>query len=200
VNAGSDPHVGAGTSGVRLEGLSGRCKMNATRERMSMAVLLFVICAAALFAQESRAPAPVPAALPAVGADGLLRVRGLVVVDENGIERVRIEAPIIAPMLFGKRYARHGDMAGILLFDGDGNERSGYCTTNDGNGVLFTLDTLGGDAAHFEAYAAGGVKLWMQEPPGNRITLGVDATGAAIEMQKAGRPVAQLPAPAEDGK
>src|SRR5262249_25046642 len=47
----------------------------------------------------------------------VLRVRGLVVVDENGTERVRIEAPLPDPIMLGKRIPRGGAVSGILLFD-----------------------------------------------------------------------------------
>jgi hypothetical protein len=59
----------------------------------------------------------------------ILRVRGLSVVDERGMERVYIGAPVVDPLRFGKRF-RRGPVSGILLFDCAGNERSGYVTTD----------------------------------------------------------------------
>jgi hypothetical protein len=37
------------------------------------------------------------------GTDGILKVRGLIVVDERGVERVRLGAPLPDPIVEGKR-------------------------------------------------------------------------------------------------
>lgn len=73
---------------------------------------------------------------------GILKVRGLVVIDGSGVERVRIQAPLPDPLVLGKRFPRGGAVSGILLFDAEGNERSGYVTSDGYPNVFFTLDSL----------------------------------------------------------
>ena len=58
-----------------------------------------------------------------------LRLRQLSIVDTNGVERVRIGAPLPEPPMLGKRFHRDGPISGILLFDAEGNERTGYATS-----------------------------------------------------------------------
>jgi len=41
-------------------------------------------------------------------AGDILTVRGLIVVDEKGVERVRIGSPLPGPMINGKREPRQG--------------------------------------------------------------------------------------------
>jgi hypothetical protein len=55
----------------------------------------------------------------------ILRVRGISVDDERGTERVYIGAPAVNPISFGKRFRRDAAFSGILLFDREGNQRSG---------------------------------------------------------------------------
>lgn len=75
---------------------------------------------------------------------GALRVRELIVVDQNGIERVIIRAPLPGQWENGKvntrRAARPFPQAGILLFDKEGIERGGYVTEDTHDNVLLTLD------------------------------------------------------------
>src|SRR5437868_3696323 len=66
------------------------------------------------------------------GPGQILRVRGLIVVDEHGIERVWIGAPLPDPSFLGKRGQRQAPISGILLMDADGTERSGYVTDEFG--------------------------------------------------------------------
>ena len=52
---------------------------------------------------------------------GELRVRGLTVVDEHGVERVKIAAPLPDPITLGKRGWRDDPISGILVYDSRGN-------------------------------------------------------------------------------
>ena len=88
----------------------------------------------------------------------ILTVRGLVVVDERGIERVRIGAPLPDPIVQGKRVPRQGQVSGILIFDSDGDERSGYVTNSRGDAFL-TLDAKSGQQTIFLANRDGGANL-----------------------------------------
>jgi hypothetical protein len=74
----------------------------------------------------------------------VLRVRELVVVDENVIERAIIGAPLPGQWENGKvntrRAARPSKQAGILIYDKDGIERGGYVTEDTHDNALLTLD------------------------------------------------------------
>jgi len=62
----------------------------------------------------------------------ILTVRGLVVVDESGIERIRIGAPLPDPIVQGKRVPRQGQVSGILILDSDGTNGTGMSRTPEG--------------------------------------------------------------------
>ena len=91
-------------------------------------------------------------------ADDILTVRGLVVVDERGVERVRISAPLPDPIVQGKRFPRQGVVSGMLIFDADGDERGGYVTNTRGDAFL-TLDAKQGQQTIFLANRDGGANL-----------------------------------------
>jgi hypothetical protein len=88
----------------------------------------------------------------------ILTVRGLVVVDERGVERVRIGAPLPDPVVQGKRVPRQGEVSGILIFDADGDERGGYVTNSRGDAFL-TLDAKEAQQTIFLANRDGGANL-----------------------------------------
>lgn len=90
--------------------------------------------------------------------DEILTVRGLVVVDEKGVERVRLGAPLPDPIVEGKRAPRQGVVSGILIFDADGDERGGY-VTNTGGDAFLTLDAKKGQQTIFLANRDGGANL-----------------------------------------
>src|SRR5580704_13164867 len=64
-------------------------------------------------------PAPV-AAQSATDKDGVLHVRGLVVEDPGGHERVRLGSPLPDPMIHGVRQKRDGAISGLLISDANG--------------------------------------------------------------------------------
>lgn len=119
-----------------------------------------------------------------IRADEILKVRGLVVVDGNGTERVWIGAPVPDPPVVGKRINRDGTASGILLFDAEGNERSGYVTFDETNSVVFTLDEVGRMVANFSAGPAGGVKLLLTDEYDNNLTMGTYQGGPYLRMFK----------------
>ena len=91
-----------------------------------------------------------------------LRLRELVIVDANGVERVRIGASLPDAVISGRRVHRGDAAAGIILYDSTGQERSGYVTFDRSGTVLLTLDTHEGQVALFAADADGGAaaRLW----------------------------------------
>lgn len=76
-----------------------------------------------------------------------LRVHRLIVVDEHGVERVIIGAPVPDPIIDGETYARRSPASGILLFDRDGQERGGFNTFEDGSVALAIDHQKGGHEA-----------------------------------------------------
>src|SRR5579864_1806727 len=65
------------------------------------------------------------AAQTAPEKDGILHVRGLVVEDQNGHERLRLGAPLPDPIVHGVRKKRQGAVSGLLISDANGDERGG---------------------------------------------------------------------------
>ncbi len=115
--------------------------------------------------------------------DGILRVRGLSVIDANGVERVRIGAPLPEPLDVGKRFPRGGEIGGILLFDAEGNERSGYVTSDDYPNVFFTLDSIGRQQVLFMADPGGTpfLRLWYGDAA---VQTSVDEDGPALKLTR----------------
>src|SRR5262249_28444846 len=92
-----------------------------------------------------------------------LKVRRLEVVDEKGVARVVISAPLPEPLINGKRGKRDTPMSGILIYDPKGNERGGYGTSDAADlSALLTLDSENSQV--FTAYANGassGATVWV---------------------------------------
>ena len=91
-----------------------------------------------------------------------LRVRSLTVIDEHGVERVVIGAPVPDPVLGGSRRPRVAEMSGIILNGPDGNERGGYGTSDIGGEAFLTLDgARGGEVFRVVANAEAGASLFV---------------------------------------
>ena len=127
-------------------------------------------------------------------ADGVLRARGLVVVDGNGIERVRIQAPLPDPLVLGKRFPRGGAISGILLSDEEGNERSGYVTSDGYPNVFFTLDSLARQHVLFIAEPQGDPTLRLWDGV-NSFSLSVGADAASLKVVSGKETLFEVPAP-----
>ena len=134
---------------------------------------------------------------PSLDKDGILRVRGISVVDARGTERIFIGAPVREPLILGKRIPRGGSMNGIILFDEDGTERSGYCTSDGYPNVLFTLDGIGAQHALFMAEPQGDVALWIWNGE-NSLKAGVGETDAELKIQRGKTTVLEIPAAGSD--
>lgn len=117
--------------------------------------------------------------------ENILRVRGIVVVDENGTERVWIGAPVPEPLILGKRFPRGGKMSGIILFDEEGNERSGYGTSDGYPNVLFTLDSIGQQHVLFMAEPQGDTALWIWNG-GNSFKLSIGEETSSLTLSQKG--------------
>lgn len=134
---------------------------------------------------------------PTVKSDstgGILTVRGIVVVDGNGVERVRIEAPLPDPLVLGQRFPRGGAISGILLFDDEGNERSGYVTSDGYPNVFFTLDSLARQHVLFMTEPQGEptLRLW---DGASACMLSASADGPALKLTRGDQVLLESPAP-----
>src|SRR5579872_2791418 len=104
---------------------------------------------------------PVAAATPR-NLGEILRVKGLIIVDDNGVERVWIGAPLPGQLVNGKREQRPSRQAGIVLYDNKGVERSGYVTDDKSGNVFLSLDDRLQQEAVFVADSEHGtaLRLW----------------------------------------
>lgn len=123
--------------------------------------------------------------------------REIVVVDDNGRERVVIAAPLPEPRLAGALSKRGDSLSGILLFDGEGNERGGYVTGDDpSTGISLTLDEIGRMAVSLWAGERGSSGLRFGNQDGNSVDLQVNPAGTFLTLREKGQITAVLPASA----
>lgn len=142
----------------------------------------------------SRSTAPADRAVKEV-----LRAREIDVVDQQGVTRVKIAAPLPQPIISGQVRTRgggqEGSLSGMLLFDANGVERSGYATVDRGySNVLFTLDAPDQQHALFVAEPNGATTLRLFNPGmTDRLDLAVTSAGPSISMLRSGREVFRQP-------
>ena len=82
-------------------------------------------------------------------SEKIIKVRGLVVTDSMGVERVIIGANLPDPQGHGNRLDRGSEVSGIMLYDSEGQERGGYVTDNDYGNIFLTLDSKTSQRALF---------------------------------------------------
>ena len=125
----------------------------------------------------------------------LIITKGLVVVDDNGIERVIISGKLPDPPMRGYRMPRDRNdregLAGILLLDSEGQERSGYVTDQYYGNVFLTLDSKDKQTVLFGSEPQGGayLMLWEQsaENKKNQIMLGAYESGIYLDVEENGQ-------------
>jgi len=161
-----------------------RCERR-NRWLVTVSVLQFVILAVAGCVTTSHGTAP-PAPLQS------LRVRELVVVDDHGVERVRIGSNLPDPVIRGKRVSRGDPATGVMLYDRTGQERGGYITFERGNQIALTLDNTDVQSALFVAPPEGGsaLRLWRGK---DELTFRADEDGPLITAVENGRVTYQEP-------
>jgi len=121
--------------------------------------------------------------------DSILKVRGLVVVDTSGIERVILGAPLpTAQSNMGNRlYPREKGTGvfGVMLYDAEGQERGGYVTDDDYGNAFLTLDSKTSQTFLAIAEPNGGtaLQLWDRKSR-NKISLETTDSIAEIRLKK----------------
>ncbi len=129
-----------------------------------------------------------------------LRVREINVVDGNGITRVKIAAPLPHATINGQQLKSRGGrpedtISGILLFDAEGVERSGYATVDHGySNVLLTLDDKEKQHALFIAEPTGATTLRLfNGETKDRVDVAITKDGPSISMTRGGEEIYRLP-------
>jgi hypothetical protein len=127
-------------------------------------------------------------------------VKRLAVVDDRGIERVVIAAPLPDPVVHGKRFKREGIVSGILIYDSKGDERGGYVTNDaESSGAFLTLDSEDGQVFMAYANASGkdGATVNLQSDKGHSISL-TTYEQPRIQMRQGGKIIQKIPETAPD--
>ncbi len=121
-----------------------------------------------------------------------LRVRELSVVDEHGVERVLIAAPLPDPMIMGQRRKRGGVVSGIIIADQTGTERGGYVTADGYANAFLTLDSPGSQTVLLLAEPDGSTmfRLWNQDKAS--VSMGV-ADNPFLNVKQNGKPIFATP-------
>lgn len=171
---------------LQLQSLERRTRKLECWLRLSICGWLLTVGLMAVSAWTWQPQAQQPSALPS------LRVSELVVVDPKGVERVRIGGDLPDAIIGGKRVPRGEKAAGVLLYDGSGQERSGYVTFEPSGNVGLTLDTRRSQATLFVAGPDSGsaLQLWHGR---DLIELRSDEDGSRITAVKSGQVVSQQP-------
>lgn len=121
-----------------------------------------------------------------------LRVSSLVVVDPNGVERVRIGGDLPDAVINGKRVPRGEKAAGVLIYDATGQERGGYVTFDPSGNAALTLDTRRQQVVLLAADPESGAALQLRHGD-DAVDLRSDIDGSRFTAVQAGQVVAQQP-------
>jgi len=126
--------------------------------------------------------------------DGIMHVRGLIVEDAKGVERLRLGAPLPDPMgADGIRHTRRGVISGMIISDAKGTERGGYVTADQSDEAFFTLDSRKEQEVLFLANPNGGTNLALFDRFGNAAQLTVFPSGPKFVLTKEKQIIAQIP-------
>jgi hypothetical protein len=129
-----------------------------------------------------------------------LTVKRLAVVDDKGVERVVIAAPLPDPIVRGKRFKREGVISGILIYDPKGDDRGGYVTNDgEGGGAFLTLDSEDGQVFTAYANASGkdGATVSLQSDNRDSIIL-TTYEQPRFQMRQGGKVIQKIPETAPD--
>lgn len=122
-------------------------------------------------------------------SDKILKVRGIVVVDSLGIERVIVGAHLPDPNFStGNRIqyrGKRGSMSGVMLYDSEGQERGGYVTDDNYGNAMLTLDSKTSQQFLLLAEPQGSAALQLWSRNGNnKISLLANDDEAEVEFKK----------------
>lgn len=127
-----------------------------------------------------------------------LRVRQLVLEDEQGMPRLELTTDTPDPPLYGRRFLRQGGgQAGIIFYDGDGMEQGGLVTGHRG-GISMGVDSKAGQQGSLWVNAPGseaGIEFYLPAEDGqHRAALTVSEEGGPrLLLMRDGDTVARIP-------
>lgn len=123
----------------------------------------------------------------------ILKVRGLVVVDSLGIERVIIGSHLPEPNFSqGNRVVSRGKInavSGVMLYDHEGQERGGYVTDDNFGNAFLTLDSKVSQQFLLLCGPDGGAHINMWDRNNNSIKLGATEYDSYIDINKNGKQI-----------
>jgi hypothetical protein len=123
-----------------------------------------------------------------------LTLRRLSIVDERGVARVILAAPVPDPMVLGKQHRRDGPVSGLIIVDATGTERGGYVTSDGGYAnALLTLDGQGLQTVLLLAEPDGSTlfRIWNKDK--GSVTMGA-ADNPYLNVRQNGNLVFSAPA------
>jgi hypothetical protein len=116
-----------------------------------------------------------------------LTLRRLNIVDDHGVSRVILAAPVPEPMVLGKQHHRDGPVSGLIIADATGTERGGYVTADGYANAMLTLDAQGKQTVLLLAEPSGSTLFRLWERNGENVTgsltMGVSETPFLNEKQ-----------------
>lgn len=169
----------------RLEESNNRLRRVIAVQTLAVAAILI-----AVFVVESTIAARAEGETGASAPESLT-LSELIVVDHQGVERVRVGGDLPDAVIGGRRVPRGTEVAGLMLYDTTGQERGGYVTSTEGN-VFLTLDTRQGQVALLAAGPDGGstVRLWHEA---DAVELRSDSAGSRLTAVEDGKVIFQQP-------
>lgn len=118
----------------------------------------------------------------------ILKVKGIVVVDSQGIERVILGSHLPEPnSANGNRFkgrGKSGSVSGVMLYDSEGQERGGYVTDDYYGNAFLSLDSKSHMPILLIAEPQGSGSLILQSSNGkNKVNLSVSEDSAEIQLK-----------------
>jgi hypothetical protein len=163
------------------------------RAHQTHRVISAIACAAAIGSALMLLNRPSAVSASTTGKDRILHVRGLVIEDASGQERVRLGAPLPDPLFHGVRRHRSGEISGLLITDATGTERGGYVTADKSNEAFLSLDSQTEQQTLFLANPGGGVNFDIFDKNGNEAAITVFPDGPKFKMKKNHINILELP-------
>ncbi|MGH2666499.1 hypothetical protein [Flavobacterium sp.] len=126
--------------------------------------------------------------------DKIIKVRGIVVVDSLGIERVIMGSHLPEPNFgrngYGTRANSRGKagVSGVMLYDAEGQERGGYVTDDTFGNAFLTLDSKTSMQLLLLSEPQGAASVILNSNDRkNVVTLSTDDEDAALKLKKNGK-------------
>ncbi|MEO7028674.1 MAG: hypothetical protein ABI147_04660 [Acidobacteriaceae bacterium] len=157
------------TSNTTEEQVVNRLALAEKRLRLAMqAILLLILAVAALGGWQTWA-------IHRLAHPQKLTLHRLDIVDDHGVARVILAAPVPEPMVLGWQHHRDGPVSGVIIADGTGTERGGH-VTSDGDlpNALLTLDAEGRQTVLLLAEPGGSTLFRIWNGDVGSLTMGVD--------------------------